>query len=231
MGIDCCTMSDTMKALLWKDYRLNRALLIVALVMLVAPYSIGVAVQLKNAQSTGMWGGTVGAAALAAMATSLLTVSLLAANVFAQERADRSAEFLATLPPSRLLVLLSKFILAAGVTGVLWGVNLAMGLMVTPRLGGFEPPLDQPAEDLLATSVLVFGAGWAASTVLASPVGAWGIASAAPMVLVGILGLSWYFLSVPTENQLRPLYVGSCLVLGAAAFVVSSVLYVRRVTP
>jgi len=220
-----------MKALFWKDYRMNRALLIVALVILVTPYGIGIGIRYKDAQSTGMWGGTVAAAALAAMATSLLMVSLLAANVFAQERADRSAEFLAILPPSRLKILLSKLVLTGGTSCFLWSVNLVMGLIVAPSLGDFEPSLHGQVEFLLPTSVLVFAAGWAASTVLSSPVGAWGIASAAPMAVGGAVLSSWYFFGTPTEEQATPVYIFVCYLLGAVTFAVSSVAYVRRVTP
>lgn len=220
-----------MRALLWKDYRMNRPLLIVSAVILVAPYAIGAAVQFRDAKSTGMWGGTVAAMALAAMASSLLTISLLAANAFTQERTDRSAEFLACLPPSRLSILLSKFVLAFSVSVAMWVVNLVMGLVVAPRLGHFEPSLAVPARDLLVTSALVFAAGWAASTVMTSPVGAWGVASATPMVLGGLLFTCWYCFGVPTEETLGAVYRSIAGVAAIVVFAGSSVLYVRRVEP
>jgi len=220
-----------MKALLRKDYRMNRALLIVALAVLVGPYVVGACAQYQDVYSAGKWGGTIAVSAVGAMASSLLVISLLAANAFTQERTDRSAEFLACLPPSRLSILLSKFLLVISVSLVMWGVNLVMGLIVAPRLGMFEPGVEGPIEFLLPTSVLVFGAGWAASTWMTSPVGAWGIASAAPMFVGGVLLSCYYFLGAPTEEQISNVYTVVSLTLGTAALVVSSVLYVRRVTP
>jgi hypothetical protein len=220
-----------MRALLWKDYRMNRALLIVSAVALVGPYLIGAAVQWRDAQSTGMWGGTIAASAIAAMATSLLTISLLAANAFTQERTDRSAEFLAGLPPSRRSILLSKFVLAFSVSVGLWMVNLFMGLVVAPRLGQFQPGIGEPIDFLLPTSVLVFGAGWAASTLMSSPVGAWGIASASPMVVGGMLFLCYYLFGAPSEEQVGRVYLVVSYALGGATLLVSSVVYVRRVEP
>lgn len=220
-----------MKALIWKDYRMNRALLVVAAAIVAGPYLIGVLVQFKDAQAVGRWGGTVAASALAAMATSLLVISLMAANAFSQERADRSAEFLAQLPPSRWSILLSKFILALTVSLVMWAVNLMMGLIVAPRLGGFEPPLDDAVASLLPTSVLLFGAGWAASTVMSSPVGAWGVSAAAPMALGGIILSVWYVFDIPADGRIQPIYGAACIVLGVTALIASSIMYVRRVTP
>lgn len=165
------------------------------------------------------------------MATSLLTISLLAAQAFTQERTDRSAEFLATLPPSRWSILLSKFVLAFSVSVVLWIVNLVMGLIVAPRFGHFEPGVEGPIEFLLSTSVLVFGVGWAASTLMTSPVGAWGIASAAPMAVGGVLLSCYYFLGAPTEEQVSGVYTVVGYTLGIAALTASSVVFVRRVEP
>lgn len=220
-----------MRALLWKDYRMNRALLVVSAFVLVVPYAIGVAVQYRNAQSTGMWGGTVAAMALAAMACSLPTISLLAANAFTQERTDRSAEFLACLPPSRLSILLSKFVLAFSVAVVMWVVNLVMGLVVAPALGDFQPSLADSVRFLLPTSALVFAAGWAASTVMTSPVGAWGVATATPMVIGGILYASWYYFGVPSEGEFGSVYSVVAVITAIVVFAVSSVGYVRRVEP
>lgn len=224
-----------MRALLWKDYRMNRALLIVCGAMLVAPYFIGAAYQyydeMYDGMAVGKRGGAAAASALAAMAVSLLTISLLAASAFTQERTDRSAEFLAHLPPSKWNILLSKFALAFGVACVLWTVNAAMGLIVAPKLGQFQPSLHEAATDLLCTSVLVFGAGWAASTWMTSPVGAWGIAAAAPMVVGGVMFASWYFFGTPAESEFQSAYRVLVLLCGMAAIAISSGLYLRREEP
>jgi len=220
-----------MKALLWKDYRMNRVLLLVAFLFLVTPYIVGIGIRLNDPVPTGFWPETMASSAIASMASSLLVISLLAANAFAGERADRSAEFLVYLPPSKASILTSK-LLIAGLTFVfLWGVNLIVVWIVDIQAEQRGLHLAEQCRFLLITSVLVFAAGWAASTVMSSPIGAWGIASAAPVAIGGAFMTSSYFFDVPTQNQLVRWYSTSALVLAAVAFVASSLGYLRRVGP
>ena len=64
---------------------------------------------------TGLW--------LGILSTGMLG-TLLGASVFTQERADRSAEFLACLPPTRWQHLISKLSVSLGVTILMILVNL-----------------------------------------------------------------------------------------------------------
>lgn len=111
----------------------------------------------------------------------------------------------------------------------MWVVNLVMGLVIAPWLGDFQPSLDDPVRFLLPTSALVFAAGWGASTVMTSPVGAWGVATATPLVLGGILYASWYYFGAPSEGEFGSAYSVVAVIAAIVVFAVSSVAYVRRV--
>ncbi len=224
-----------MKALLWKDYRINRAILITGFSTLAGTYLACWLVHVADGSAAGMsrseWGETLTSAVLAGMAVSLMSISLLGANAFTSERTDRSAEFLACLPPSRLAVLTSKFVLVLTAFVPIWGVNLGVVYVVIPWLGGTEPSVGELTGFLLSTCILCFSAGWAASTVMSSPVGAWGIGTAAPMAVGGVLLSSSHYFGTPGREELGSWYSTSAVVVGVVAFIVSSVIYVRRVTP
>ncbi len=221
-----------LKALLWKDYRLNRMLLIFGAVILFGPYVVVLLAQwrtgLVNA-SAHVWAESLTSACMLSMGLSLLTICLLSANVFAGERADRSAEFLASLPASRLAVLLAKGIVVIGTITVIaatqWWVVEMLIPWVDPRI---NPSLNEPLWFILSVSVLIGGAGWGASSVLSSPVGAAGAAMLAPMAVLSVVaGLSWKF-GFPPENSLATWCEVVCLLSGLASFVGFSVAYVRR---
>lgn len=224
-----------MTALMWKDYRMNRALLVTAGAMLVMPYVIGVLLHLFDGSWRDMtawhWGQSLVAMAVAAMACSLLPISFLAANAFSSERMDRSAEFLVTLPPSRWAILTSKLLVSSSASGVVWIANLAVIWLLIPALGGGEPWLNPTTGDLFVTTVLVFSAGWAASTVMSSPVGAWGAAVAAPTLVCGLLFSIAHFFGRPTGDEFRYYYSVVSLSLSAVLMFTSSFFYLRRVAP
>ena len=88
-----------MKMLLWKDYRLNRILLIAGVLLLLGPYLICVLwagtsheVPAGAFRDPGFWAGFLLMCCIPSLLGSQLTVALLAANAVACERADRSAE-------------------------------------------------------------------------------------------------------------------------------------------
>ena len=86
-----------MKWLLWREYRLNRWILITGAVLLLLPYLITLIVLCwPNAISTGANHivDSLIVAAFYSLGISQLTVALLGGNAIAGERADRSAEFL-----------------------------------------------------------------------------------------------------------------------------------------
>jgi ABC-type transport system involved in multi-copper enzyme maturation permease subunit len=110
-----------MSWLLWREYRLNRWILVTAAVAIVISYLFG---WLLNSyfpdEELEDLGPNLG------LAWSLLAVALLAGNAFAGERADRSAEFLAYLPLERRRTLAGKLLLHGIAVVVLVAINLPM---------------------------------------------------------------------------------------------------------
>ena len=93
-----------MTALLWKDYRLNRLVLFIGVLLLVGPILIAVGSNYYSRWRTGSicaWPDLLVHTEITSLAFSLLTIGLLGGNAVAGERMDRSTEFLAYLPPTR----------------------------------------------------------------------------------------------------------------------------------
>ena len=98
-----------MNWLLWREYRLNRPILIVGAFLLLLPHVIVAillwrGVQIPAENQPHPFCGT----AFYSIAISQLTVLILGANAIAGERADRSAEYMVYLPVSRSRRLLAK---------------------------------------------------------------------------------------------------------------------------
>ncbi|MDA1233128.1 MAG: hypothetical protein O2856_20380, partial [Planctomycetota bacterium] len=120
-----------LRALFWKDVRVNRLPLFVGVILLIAPYFLAVGAFAFNppagsAVPTAMWGGLFAIGSIYSLAFSQLTIAILAGNIIAVERVDRSAEFLGYLPPSGTQILLSKSALLIGTGFIATAVNLAV---------------------------------------------------------------------------------------------------------
>jgi ABC-type Na+ efflux pump permease subunit len=228
-----------MTTLLWKDYRLNRGVLLLGVTLLLGPYAAVGAGALYGPwpswPSVADWSARLLDASFFSLALSPLTLAVLAGNSIASERADRSAEFLACLPPSRLEILASKLLLTLLAAGAIWAVNLSVASLLVPTLGGPpDNPWDKlaPRSMLAAGTVLVFGASWLGSAVLNSP------ASATILGLaVGLVGgpllvqAAWALLGSGAREELASYGVIVSLGVGALCFLSGSVSYLRRVEP
>jgi len=230
-----------MKALLWKDYRINRQVLIVGFCLLVAPYLAAVSWIWYDRGLTGAgahhWAAVLAFAAQASVICSQMTLVLLAGYVIAGERRDRSAEFLAYLPPSRSAVLTSKALLSAAVALVVWGVYLLFAEVVVPALSGEaaagqSASFSQTRPMLLAVGVTLFGMAWLGSSMLESPTYSAAIGVVAVMLVPIALSLCHTLTGQPAHGDdfmdwLRGLYFA----LGAGGFVAGWMYYIRRVEP
>jgi ABC-type transport system involved in multi-copper enzyme maturation permease subunit len=228
-----------MTALLWKDYRLNRGVLLLGAALLLGPYAVVFPVALyghwPSWPPAAEWSALLRAASFFSVALSQLTLAVLAGNSIASERADRSAEFLACLPPSRLEILASKLLLALLAAGAVWAVNLSVATLVVPALGAPpDNPWDQvaPRPMLAAGTVLVFGASWLGSAVLNSPASATilGIVVAA----VGgplLVQAAWALFASGAREALTSYGLVVSLSVGALCFLSGSASFLRRVEP
>lgn len=228
-----------MKTLLWKDYRLNRLLLIFGFVVCVGPWIIAIArnllIEWRGGEAwwaPGFWVNVYGIS----IWLSLFTFAMLGGNSIAAERSDRSAEFLGYLPVSRGAVAASKSIIALGPTLLIWAVNLAALFIVAPSI------THVPAADIFAKSdageslgifagltVLLLGSGWFWSTILTSHGLATGMSLVTlAAVVIGFIGLMVGF---GLENIIEKWFVSVCIVVGIVGYVAGCAYYLHRLEP
>jgi hypothetical protein len=228
-----------MTALLWKDYRLNRGVLRLGIALLLGPYAAVCSIALyghwPSWPPAGAWSALLLAASFFSLALSQLTLALLAGNLIAAERADRSAEFLASLPPSRTQILASKLLLALLAAGAAWAFNLSINELVVRTLGA---PLDNPWDSLasrsmlMAGTVMVFGASWLGSAVLNSPASSSLLGIAVALVGGPMLVQAACTLFTSGEREALPsCSIGVGLIVGSLCFLCGSVFFLRRVEP
>jgi ABC-type transport system involved in multi-copper enzyme maturation permease subunit len=231
-----------MESLLWKDFRLNRLIVILAVVLAILPYPWMAILTLgtdgRSWQSPEMWRLVVQSASFMSLAVSILSGALFAGNALACERAARSSEFLAYLPPPRWCILLSKLTIALGVLAVLSVGNMFVALKVTPLfsdgLAGAGFIRDMMAEqvlDVCCVAILAFGLAWCGSALLESPAIAASLGIAGCLVVVTAIitiktSLDWPFTEVFAVWRRT-----ACASVGGAAFVASCVVYLRRADP
>jgi len=231
-----------MKALLWKDCRVNLFVLVFGIVMLLSPFLTGLTRDLyaELRYGTASWWEADGwvIISLVSLGLSMLTVAMLAGNAMAAERTDRSAEFLAYLPPSRRAVITSKIILALGACLLIWTINLAVIYGLVPLMPGL-PEDAYAASDghptnavpgLASTAVVLFGIAWFCSSFLASPAISTGIGIFSPLAVAGGLQAVEYFFHPPSLD-FGWWYCVICVGLGILGFVAGTVHYLRRVEP
>lgn len=229
-----------MKSLLWKDYRINRLLLIFGFAVCVGPWIVSIARHIQlNMRGEGVWWGpepwvtTFGFS----LGLSLFTFAMLGGNAIAAERADRSAEFLAYLPVSRWMILAGKSLIALTPAAAIWMVNLAFLFWVAPRLAEGvsaaemvrRPEVREFLVILGVTSVLLFGAGWFWSSVLTSH----GLATGMSFFTLAAVAMAFIGLEFGCglEGFLERWFVSACLVVGIGGYIVGSAYYLRRLEP
>ena len=177
-----------MNWLLWREYRLNRLILITGAVLLLLPYLIlGIEVLFEGANSSKEFEGAFSLNVMFAW----LTVSLLAGNSIAGERADRSAEFIAYLPLPRWRMLVSKLLLLLITTAAIGSVNLLAGLIFVGPVELFTERFQEVsslAVFFAVNFIVIYGVGWLFSSLQSSPV----FASVAGFIaFMLIIGCAW----------------------------------------
>ena len=122
----------SMKWLLWKDYRQNRPVVVMILFFLVIPHLVALCgacwMTFRESSERSPWTVCFGTSSLLSLFVSQLLVAVIGGNAFAGERADRSAEFLVSLPVTRGRIVASKVLFAVTIIATVWLVN-APGLM------------------------------------------------------------------------------------------------------
>jgi ABC-type transport system involved in multi-copper enzyme maturation permease subunit len=224
-----------MKALLWKDYRLNRGLLVMGLVLWLAPYPIALTVGLCQFWPSGP---TVGEFAEGIVATSFMSVGLshltlvtLAGNLIAAERFDRSAEFLASLPASRRQILASKALLLLLAITPIWASNTFAAAVLAPGLAPAGEGMFGPWLVHAALALMLCGTGWLGSALLDSPAFATSLGIGATGLVGGIFVLVFERFVPRASDALLYGALVAYVILGILCFVMGSAYYLRRVEP
>lgn len=228
-----------MKSLLWKDYRINRLLLIFGFVVCCGPWVFSIAggdylgwYRFNSEppwRAPAFWVSTC----ILSLGLSVFTLAMLGGNAIAAERADRSADFLAYLPVSRWSVIVSKSLIAFAAVAAIWGVNVVILFIVAPR---FEYSYD-PGEEMIAgvrmmfavcvaVSILVFGSGWFWSSVLTSHGLATGMSFVVLAAVIGVLLAVEFVCSL--ERFLETWFVSVCVVMGIVGYVAGCAYYLYR---
>jgi ABC-type transport system involved in multi-copper enzyme maturation permease subunit len=233
-----------MKWLVWKDYRVNRLVIITTLVLLAAPHLL-VAILI--------WRGAIGGpnllppagcfvgSSLYSLSLLQLAFALLGGNSIAGERIDRSAEFLAYLPVSRGRILASKLLVAVAAVPLVWLPNLvvlAIAYASTPTANlpqTVPPAISYGLSTIAITGLTFFCVAWLFSCMLQSPT--FSVAAGLIVPLLVVTGMQWvaYLLDLGTGLSFDELsvcwYCGLCLVISAASFSTGTLYYLRRVEP
>lgn len=235
-----------MKALFWKDVRINRLPLIAGLFFLVAPYVLVALVPNTNL-SISFWQRVLLRGSPIGFVGVYISMALMGGNIFAAERADRSAEFLAYLPPSKRQILMSKGILLMGtaVIMMIWNLTaVAVGVAMSDIewAGKFQQFMWTIGTGG-ALGIAAAGTGWCASTMLSSSGGSVGLGLLVPLVIVFGLNLlntvtGWPAKAVCSINGgcsdnagLTIAIFAACTLAGMMSFIVGCVYYLRRVEP
>jgi ABC-type transport system involved in multi-copper enzyme maturation permease subunit len=228
------------KWLIWKEYGLNRAILIVGVLLLIAPHlNAPIGAWMEGGQSAGQWISSswrnLGGTAVFSLAMSQLTLCLLGANAIAGERVDRSAEFLAYLPLSRLRILAGKLALVFLTAALIWGLNLLLISFATPEVWQLENRAADTGRKALAgiavTGLVFFSAGWLLSSLLESPTfPLFGGLLAPAVILLGIRAAAWAF-DYHFHDIAWEWYWRTCPLLAVVCFVAGVQHYLRRIEP
>ncbi len=226
-----------LRALLWKDFRVNYMPLLVGALLLIQPMVVGAMVNLIGYWRFGEWGETwaslVARMSVLSLGLSVVTFAMVPGNAIAGERADRSAEFLAYLPPSRRASIVSKGLVAVLALAMVWAINAAYIWIIAPALGEVPPDsagfVREVVPQLAALSVSMFGAAWLGSSVLPSAVYATGVGFSAPWIVLSALAIFEYVLGY--EGWVLQGFIPVSVIIGILCFVAGIVCYLRRIQP
>ena len=145
--------------LLWREYRLNRWILVTGSVLFLSAYLIDfIFAGIGSWDFFGAW--------LLSCIFAYVTVSLLAGHAFAGERTDRSAEFIAYLPLGRWRIVASKLLLFLITFAVISGVVVWTASLITIPVG-LEHYVD--LRGFFVAMLIIYGVGWMFSSFLSSP--------------------------------------------------------------
>jgi ABC-type transport system involved in multi-copper enzyme maturation permease subunit len=221
-----------MKALLWKDFRVNLPIMLAAVFIWAAAHAVAATSLLIYAEQDQRWGEAMFHVTAASLIFSQLLIGALGANAMATERGDRSAEFMFYLPATRREILASKFFVALAVALAIWLWHVFVMEIICPALSAGAMPSRTPSIFAIVSSgISLFGTAWFASSFMKSTayallVGLVPFAAVGALFTNNVVARGW-----PPEGTREGWYVGIHLTMGILAFAAGTWYYVRRVEP
>ena len=224
-----------MKALLWKDMRVNGVLIAYALGASVGVYVVMMAVNQIFEWRTGFpwqeWSKLLGLAATLSLVLELVTAVLMGGCAFASERADRTAEFMAYMPVSRGRIIWSKTLLILAVFAFIGLLDIGMLWILEGRqssTGGDS--IWKVVRVFGSISWCMFGCAWCISSMSRSHGLSAAVGIFVPLGCVGVM-LSWTKLMGWSEDWLDQGIPNTFAILGTVGYATGVWYYLRRVEP
>lgn len=229
-----------MLELVKKDFGMCKMLLIGGAVAVLLPYLAFGVYGLYEMNSSGMntkqfWGMGLATATMFSSVITIVSLPFLGGYIVAGERRERSAEFLAYLPPKRTAILVSKLLICVGWTIFVLTVFLAFSQWLIPRLMGDESTLQMNWETtpgMFAMFASMFCVAWMLSCIITSPVFSVVGGLCTPfVVLIFALSASVAF-EQRIDHMMSPLnmFIGFTSI-AVISFATGCFCYVRRVEP
>jgi ABC-type transport system involved in multi-copper enzyme maturation permease subunit len=229
-----------MIALLWKDWRIVRPLLIAAGVLYLVPALIsaiwGLTATSQELPQGHQWYGFVASLLFFGCMAAVLATPMFPAVMFARERRERTAELAATMPIRRGHIVLSKAIVALGAAITPWAITTVLFTALYGLSSG-PPRFAEGLWDIgpllvpIAMCVMGFGLGWLLSTLISSETyaaaGAW-VASVATLATIVLVQ---YNTPTPARALHVLPYVAIMVPIGVAAFAAGTAVALKRVSP
>ena len=216
----------TLRALLWKDFRINRMILIVGTVLWLVPYIFILKLEaVSSGSSSPNYFEALASGSFVSMFASMLAVALLGGNANSSERVSRSAAFLAYLPPSRATVLISKAISTIMPCVLIFGVNLLV-LVILDKMGHLQNRVNtiKMVMSIPAAAASVLGVAWAIGAFLKSPAIAASCGIIAPIAIIA--AVEYYRGGWGAGFPLQAFCI-TTLTVGVLGFVVGAFCYLR----
>ena len=228
-------------ALIKKDIRICRLPILIGLLLLAAPFVLSWALirtmpLWTEAVAQHAWAAVLGTGCYFSLLCSFPTLAMISGCIIAAERADRSAEFLAYLPPSRRQILVSKFLVLLTTLILIWGTNLAIFLLAN-WLEGETDAASTVMQDFstvrifLVVGIAGMGSGWLGSAISNNTGPAVGLAFITPVLIMPGIYLISQLTNWPSPLDYEGYFIGCCLATGGLSFVLGTTYFLHRVEP
>lgn len=228
-----------MKALLWREYRQHRMIIFACAGVVLMPYLLWLvaAVLLDPYEYAARtdWLHDLAASSVGALLLCAVSAAIIAGNLVAGERADRSSQFVGYLPINRASAMLVKLAVGMAVIAVLWLANYLVLRIANAYLGtsdmGVREMVDA-AGALLCALIMALGVAWCLTTLLRSPaLCAGGAILAALLLFVSLLIIGGRINPNDTGRILATWFAPLSTTIGLGSFLIGVAVYLRRIEP